>query len=214
LTSFLRVDLTPRHASSSRVKVANEAASLLYSEQEKEYKQAKLKAAKMLGAHVLPSNAEVADALDKIAEEREGEERKKNLVLKRKQALRIMESLREMHPRLTGSVWRGTAHKNSDIDIVAFSNNPEAVLRKLEQGNYKIVAKEWQSVTKHGEEIQTFHVHLKLSSNAEGEVTVRRLERLRLKEKCEIYGDVQTGLELNQLERLLETEPTRKFTPT
>jgi hypothetical protein len=200
--------------SRSRVKVANEAASLLYSEQEKEYKQAKLRAAKMLGVHILPSNAEVADALDQIAEEREGEERKKNLVLKRKEALRIMESLREMHPRLTGSVWRGTANKNSDIDIVAFSNNPEPVLRKLGQCNYTIVGKEWQSVTKHGEEIQTFHIHLKLSSNTEGEVTVRRLERFRLKEKCEIYGDVQTGLELDQLKRLLETEPMRKFTPT
>jgi hypothetical protein len=214
LTSFLRVDLTARHLSSSRVKVANEAASLLYSEQEKEYKQAKLKAAEMLGVHVLPSNAEVADALDKIAEEREGEERKKNLVLKRKEALRIMESLREMHPRLTGSVWRGTANKNSDIDVAAFSNSPEAVLRKLEHCNYTIVGREWQSVTKHGEEIQTFHIHLKLSSNIEGEVTVRRLERLRLKEKCEIYGDIQIGLELEQLERLLETEPARKFTPT
>jgi len=206
--------LIARHMSSSRAKVANEAASLLYSEQEKEYKQAKLKAAKMLGVHVLPSNAEVADALDKIAEEREGEERKKNLVLKRKEALRIMESLREMHPRLTGSVWRGTANKNSDIDVIAFSDRPEGVLRKLEHCNYKIVGKEWQSVTKHGEEIQTFHIHLKLSSNVDGEVTVRCLERLRLKEKCEIYGDVQTGLELEQLERLLKTEPTRKFTPT
>jgi len=214
MTSLLRVGLTVRNLSSSRAKVANEAASLLYTEQEKEYKQAKLKAAKMLGLHVLPSNSEVAEALDKIAEEREGEERKKTLILKRKEALQIMESLKETHPRLTGSVWRGTAHRNSDIDVVAFSNNPEAVLRKLEQNNYKIVGKEWQSITKHGEEIRTFHIHLKLSLNIEGEVTVRRSERRGAKEICEIYGDVQTGLEIDQLKRLLETEPTQKFTPT
>jgi len=208
------VGLSARHLSSSRAKVANEAASLLYTEQEKEYKQAKLKAAKMLGVHVLPSNAEVADALDKIAEEREGEERKKNLVLKRKEALQIMESLKEMHPRLTGSVWRGTAHKNSDIDVVAFSDNPQAVLRKLERSNYKITDKEWQSVTKHGEEIRTLHVHLTLPSGSQAEVIVRRLERVRVKEVCEIYGDVQTGLEIDELTRLLETAPTQKFTPT
>ena len=204
--------MTARHLSSSRGKVANEAASLLYTGQEKEYKQAKLKAAKVLGTHILPSNAEVADALDRIAEEREGETREKNLVLRRKEALQVMESLGEMHPRLTGSVWRGTAHKNSDVDVVAFSNSPENVLRKLEQNNYKIVDKEWQSVTKHGEEIRTFHIRLKLPSNIEGEVIIRRLERLRVKEICEIYGDVQTGLEIDQLERLLETEPARKFT--
>jgi len=206
--------LTARHSADSRAKVANEAASLLYTEQEKEYKQAKLKAAKMLGLHVLPSNAEIAAALDQIAEEREGEEREKNLVLKRKEALEIMESLKENHPRLTGSVWRGTAHKNSDIDVVAFSDNPEAVLRKLQRSNYKITSKEWQSVTEHGEEIRTFHVHLTLLSNNEVEVIVRSLERIHVKEVCEIYGDVQTGLEIDELTRLLETAPTRKLTPT
>jgi predicted nucleotidyltransferase len=206
--------LTARRLSSSRVRVANEAASLLYTGQEKEYKQAKLKAAKMLGVHILPSNAEVAGALDNIAEEREGEERRKNLVLKRKEALQIMKSLRKMYPRLTGSVWRGTAHKNSDIDVVAFSDNPEAVLEKLERSNYEITDKGWQSVTKRGEEIRTFHIHLTLSSSSEVEVIVRRLERKRMKEICEIYGDVQTGLEIHQLARLLETTPAQKFTPT
>lgn len=214
LSLFLRVGLTAKHTPSSRAKVANEAALLLYMEQEKEYKQAKLKAAKILGMRVLPSNAEVAEALDKIAEEREGEKRKKNLVSMREEALQIMKFLEDTHPRLTGSVWRGTAHKNSDIDIVAFSDNPDTVLRKLERSNYKIAKTEWQSVTKHGERIRTFHIHLTLSLGIDAEVIVRSTERMRVKEMCEIYGDVQTGLDIQQLQRLLNTAPTQKFTPT
>ncbi|MGD8507086.1 MAG: hypothetical protein PVF15_10545, partial [Candidatus Bathyarchaeota archaeon] len=53
-------------------RVAREAALLLYTAQEKEYKQAKKRAAENLGARALPSNSEVARELDAIAEEREG----------------------------------------------------------------------------------------------------------------------------------------------
>ncbi len=206
--------MTAKHTSSSRAKVANEAALLLYLGQEKEYKQAKLKAAEMLGVRILPSNAEVAGALDKVAEEREGEERKNRLVLMRQEALQMMKLLQSTNPKLTGSVWRGTAHKNSDIDIVTFSDNPHIVLRKLEQSNYKITRTEWQSVTKHGEKIRTFHIHLALSSGNEAEVIVRSTERKHVKEICETYGDVQTGLDTQQLQRLLKIAPTQKFTPT
>jgi len=199
---------------SLKVKVALEAALLLYSGQEKEYKQAKLKAAKTLGARVLPSNAEVADALDSVAEEREGEERKRRLVSMREEALQIMKLLQDMHPALMGSVWRGTAHKNSDIDIAAFNDNPDTVLQRLEQSDYRITKTEWQSVTKQGKKIQTFHVHLTLPSGNKAEIIVRDPERLKIKEKCEIYGDVQTGLNTQQLQQLLKTNPTQRFTPT
>ena len=63
-----------------RKRVAQEAAELLYSQQEKEYRQSKLRAAKNLSVNILPSNAEIADELDRIAEEKEGKSRKKRLV--------------------------------------------------------------------------------------------------------------------------------------
>jgi valyl-tRNA synthetase len=206
--------LTGKQAANLRKKVANEAALLLYLGQEKEYKQAKLRAAETLGARALPSNAEVAEALDTIAEDREGEGRKKRLVLMREEAHRIMKLLQDMCPVLTGSVWRGTAHKNSDIDIVAFSDKPNVILQKLEKNNYRITKTEYQSITKHGEEIRTFHIHLTLSSGIEAEIIVRGTERMHKKEKCEIYGDVQTGLNIKQLQQLLKTAPTQKFIPT
>jgi hypothetical protein len=64
-------------------RVAREAATLLYFGAEKEYKQAKLKAAKTFGVHFLPTNLEVALELDRIAEEKEGSARKERLVLMR-----------------------------------------------------------------------------------------------------------------------------------
>ncbi|MBX5327229.1 MAG: nucleotidyltransferase domain-containing protein [Candidatus Bathyarchaeia archaeon] len=198
---------------SLRDKVAREAALLLYQGQEKEYKQAKIEAAKMLGARMLPSNSEVAVMLDKIADEREGEERKKRLVTMREEALQIMKFLQDMHPVLIGSVWRGTAHKNSDTDVVVFHENPNVVLRMLNQNNFNIIKTEWQTVTKHGEKIQTFHIHLTLPSNNKAEIIVRDPERIGRKEKCEIYGDVQSGLNVQQLQRTLKTMPTKKFTP-
>ena len=206
--------MTAKYRFSPRVRVANEAALLLYVGQEKEYKQAKLRAAETLGVRVLPSNAEVAEALDRVAEEREGEERKKRLVAMRKEALEIMKLLRKMHPLLTGSVWRGTARKGSDIDIVVFNDNPEEVRRELEKACHKIIKTEGQTVTKQGQKLQTFHIHLLLPSNNEVEIIVRGLERMHVKEPCEIYGDVQTGLNMGQLEQLLEINPTQKFTPS
>ena len=62
-------------ASDLKRKVAREAATLLYFGAEKEYKQAKTRAAQTLGTNFLPSNLEVALELDKMAEENEGENR-------------------------------------------------------------------------------------------------------------------------------------------
>src|SRR4030042_1294952 len=71
-----------------KTKVAREAAVLLYFGTEKEYKQAKLKAAKTLRTNFLPTNLEVALELDHIAEENEGVARKQRLVQMREGALK------------------------------------------------------------------------------------------------------------------------------
>ena len=64
---------------SSRKKVIREAATLLYDGVEKEYKQAKLKAAETYGLHYMPTNLEVALEIDRIAEEKEGAAREERL---------------------------------------------------------------------------------------------------------------------------------------
>jgi len=197
-----------------RNRVAQEAALLLYTSQEKEYKQAKKRAAETLGARVLPSNFEVAEELDRIAEEREGAQRKELLLRMRREAREIMEALEEFNPRLVGSVWRGTSRQNSDIDILTFSQEHIQVLNQLQKHNFKAESSEWRSVTKEGRKESSFHIHVILPSGDETEVVVRSLNYLGKSERCETYGDVKTGLSLNQLTKILKENPLQKFVPT
>jgi len=197
-----------------RKRVAREAAALLYTSQEKEYKQAKKRAIKTLGVRILPSNLEVAEELDKIAEEREGQSRQERLLQMRKEALQIMEFLKDFHPKLIGSLWRGTARQNSDIDIVTFSSVPETILAQLQKSNFKIAKTEWLAVTKMGKKESSFHIYLALPSGNDVEVVVRSPERMNRVERCEIYGDVVTGLNYHQLQKILKENPLQKFVPT
>jgi len=200
-------------ASSVRRRVAREAAVLLYTEQEKEYKQAKRRAAQTLRVRVLPSNLEVARELASFVEETEGPTRLERLVQMRREALQIMDALRSFRPRLVGSVWRGTAHKNSDIDIQAFSADPTPVLAQLARSNFHIAKTEWRSVTKRGKKEASYHIHIALPSGNKAEVAVRTLEKMSQKERCEIYGDTVTGLSYPQLSRILSENPLRSFVP-
>lgn len=197
-----------------RRRVAREAAVLLYTSQEKEYKQAKSRAAQTLGMRILPSNAEVAEELDEIAEEQEGSSRRERMSQMRKEAFQIMGVLKVFHPRLVGSVWRGTAHRNSDIDIITFSSDHNAVLDSLVKGSFKILRTEWCSVTKRGKKESSFHIYLVLSSGNEVEVVVRSPEKMSFLGKCEIYGDVVKGLSYSQLQRVLKENPLQRFVPT
>lgn len=202
-----------KQLSNLRRRVAREAAILLYESQEKEYKQAKTRAAQTLGVRILPSNLEVAEELDRIAEEKEGPPRQKQLVKMREEALQLMEALRQFHPKLVGSVWRGTAYKDSDIDIVTFSSDTELVLDALQKSGLRVTGSEWRSVTKHGQGEASFHIHLLLSSGEEAEVVIRSPEKINQTVRCEIYGDEITGLTYSQLRKVLKERPLKKFLP-
>jgi len=204
--------LRDKSSASVKGRVAREAALLLYTLQEKEYKQAKQRAADTLGTRMLPSNREVAEELDNVADEMEGSARRERLTQMRRDALSVMVVLGDFHPRLVGSVWRGTAHKNSDIDIEAFSSDTEIALERLKQ-SLNVRRAEWQSVTKgHGSET-ALHIYLVLPSGNEVEVIVRGPEKMNETERCEIYGDTIKGLNMHQLRRVLMENPARKFVP-
>ncbi len=190
--------------------MAREAAALLYTSQEKEYKQAKNRAAKTLGVQILPSNLEVAEEIDKIASETEGSSRKGLLLQMRKDALQIMKVLRDFHPILIGSVWRGTANRKSDIDIAVFSQNPETVLLQLQKKGFKA---ESCSVTKGSKAESSFHIYSILPSGNEAEIVVRIPNKQDVLNRCEIYGDIVTGLNYSQLQRVLEENPLKRFLP-
>jgi hypothetical protein len=197
-----------------RKRIAREAASLLYFGVEKEYKQAKLKAAKIVKSKFLPTNLEVALELDKIAEENEGSARKERLIQMRKEALKLMKILKAYKPLLIGSVWRGTICHDSDVDIVVYHDEPEDILKILKQNNLKIMQAEWVAVTKKGKRKGSFHVYAELPIKEKAEIKIVQSLEAFMKEKCEIYGDEITGLSVQKLEKLLKENPTQRFVPS
>jgi len=196
-----------------RNRIAREAASLLYFGDENEFKQAKQKAAETFKCKFLPTNLEVAIEFDRIAEENEGPEREKRLIKMRKEALKIMNLVKAYNPILIGSVWRGTIHRESDIDIRVYHDDPKEALKALERSDYKIVRTELVTVTEKGQKKTSFHVYLESFTKKRIEIIVRNSEELNRKEKCDIYGDEITGLNLKQLERILEENPAKRFLP-
>lgn len=196
-----------------RHKIAREAATLLYLGVEKEYKQAKFKAAKTLGVHVLPTNLEVALELDKIAEANEGPARKERLIQMRKEALKIMTILKAYGPLLIGSVWRGTIRQGSDIDIALYHDVLEEIPSILKKNGIKISKTEWTTATKKGKPEASFHIYAETSPKQITEIVVRSSEEAGQKRKCEIFGDELKGLNIQELKTLLEENPTQKFIP-
>jgi predicted nucleotidyltransferase len=190
--------------------VAREAAKLLYFGYASEYKQAKERAAENLGLTVLPSNYEVALELDQLVKEIEGEEREKLLKMMRITALNVMRAIKEYDPCLVGSVWRGTVKRKSDIDITLYTkdwNMVEEILSK----KFQILGTEETKYLLRSQPRTSHHIRLKVSG-FDVEVVVRRPED-REKEYCEIYGDIKSGLRVEELEEIMEKDPLRRFVP-
>ncbi len=199
---------------SSRQKVAREAAALLYFRLEKEYKQAKMRAAENLSVRVLPTNLEVALELDKIAEETEGPSRTERLIQMRKDALEIMKILKAYCPILIGSVWRGTIRPGSDIDIAAYGDAPDEIIVLLKANGLKILKTEAVSVTKLGKIEASFHIDAETSSQEQAEIVIRNFEEAGRKRKCQVFGDEIKGLRIQELEKLLKNCPSKRFVPS
>lgn len=195
-----------------RERVAKEAARLLYTGASEEYKHAKEQAARSLGLDAMPSNYEVAVELDLLADQFEGEERKKMLLKMRNEALAAMRALAGYSPRLMGSVWRGTARKGSDLDIDVYSDRPEEVESMLSHTGYVVDRSEEVVVNKGGRTVRTRHLTIYLNE-FDVEVVVRPPEEKGKAERCEIYSDLKKGLGLSGLEKLMRSDPLRKFVP-
>jgi predicted nucleotidyltransferase len=200
-------------SSELKCRVAREAATLLYFGAEKEYKQAKTRAAETLGTHFLPSNLEVALELDKISEENEGSKRKEHLIEMRKEALSVMRLVGAYYPVLIGSVWRGTIRRGSDIDIAVYADEPQRVLDALKSQHIKKFRTSWTTVNKHGVTLASFHIFAETLGKNALEIVVRACDEKRKRRKCEIFGDEIKGLKPQELEKLLQDNPSQKFIP-
>ena len=152
--------------------------------------------------------------LDKIAEENEGPKRKERLIQMRKEALVIMQLLGGFCPVLIGSVWRGTIKQGSDIDIAVYADDPEKIVNALKAGGVQILKTGWTNVNKRGTTLESFHVYAETQAKHGLEIVVRSREEAGKKRKCETFGDELKGLNLKELEKVLETNPTQQFIPS
>lgn len=136
-------EFPPRTVRRSRLDVAAEAARIMATEGQKNFRAAKQKAALRLGMSsrlALPSNKEIESALRDYLGFFGGEQHSRHLGVLRDTALFVMRKLESFYPRLVGPVLEGTADSHSCISLHLFSDPPEAVASHLnEQGvNYRM----------------------------------------------------------------------------
>src|SRR3954470_8098073 len=148
-----------------RRQIALLAARLMYEREEKEYFTAKRKAARQLGLDYkyrpgdLPSNAEIRDQIQSLAQFYEGARRNEHLREMRLAALRLMRRLSAFRPRLIGSVLTGHVRKGSDIDLHVFSNSESAVTSVLDDERLPYTVQH-KRVIKPNEERVFTHIHV------------------------------------------------------
>jgi len=118
--------------------IAAEAARIMVTQAQFNYRIAKQKAAQRLGAGAntaLPSNLEVENALRAYQEFYGGEQHFDHLKKMRRIALRVMQSLELFQPRLVGPVLDGTADEHSRVSLHLFNDPPDAVaIHLLDKG--------------------------------------------------------------------------------
>jgi hypothetical protein len=110
--------------------IAAEAARIMVTQTQFNYRIAKQKAADRLGIGMrtaLPSNVEVESALRAYQEFYGGQRHISHLQYMRKIALRVMRSLELFSPRLVGPVLEGTANEHARVSLHVFNDPPDAV---------------------------------------------------------------------------------------
>lgn len=191
-----------------RRQIAWEAARLMYWRQESEYYRAKMKAAKRIcrgwvKPNDLPSNAEIRDQVQMLANLYEGDKRRENLREMRLEALRVMKMLTNFRPRLIGSVLTGHIRSGSDIDLHVFSDSVEAVVHELEREGM-VFDVERKRVRKHGEERTFVHIHVR--DRFPLELTVYPSDKAHYVWKSSITGKAMERLSIAELEQFLARE--------
>lgn len=112
-----------------RENIANIAARLMAEDGIEDYAQAKRKAARQAGAvdaRQMPTNDEIDLALARYREVFQ-HGHSAHLRELRQLALEVMQELAAFNPHLTGSILRGSAGRNADIQLQLFCENPKSI---------------------------------------------------------------------------------------
>jgi len=188
----------------------------MYARDESEYFTAKRKAARECGVDYryrpkdLPSNREIRDQIQVLADLYEGEARHAKLTQMRLDALRLMRKLRRYRPHLIGSVLTGHTRTGSDIDVHVFTDSVSAVTAILDEEHLHYHV-EQKRIVKHEEERVFTHVHvddrhpIELTVYAAGQVnfpfrssiTGKRIERASIDELEDLLRRTDPGIDLD-----------------
>jgi predicted nucleotidyltransferase len=183
------------------------AARLMYDRDCSEYFTAKRKAARQLGVDPrgkpgdLPTNAEIRDEVQRLADLYEGDSRQRDLRAMRLAAYRMMRTLEVYRPRLIGSVLTGHVRRGSDVDIHVFADNVARVADLLlaEQIPHDV---ERKRVRKFGVETVYTHVHAR-RDGLEFELTVYPEDKAHYAFKSSITGKAIERASLPELKQHL-----------
>src|SRR5688572_6910309 len=192
-----------------RRQIALLAARMMYSREEKEYFTAKRKAAKQMGVEYrfrpkdLPSNAEIRDQIQALANLYEGEKRHDHLKEMRLEALRMIRLLNGFKPHLIGSVLTGNVRKGSDIDLHVFCDHLSAVTTVLEENNLPFTIQH-KRIVKFGEERTYTHLHV--SDRFDFELTLYPEDKLNYRFKSSITGKAIERASIAELEQFLREQ--------
>jgi len=193
-----------------RKAIAVDAARMKYEGIEKEYFNAKRKAARRHGVNFkhqpqdLPTNKEIKDEILRMAAIFEGDERFVRLEEMRRVGLRVMKILHNYHPKLIGSVLKGHIRKNSDIDIHVFSNSIAAITMLLAENQLEY-AVEHKEVIKNNERQEFIHVR-SVVDGYDVEMSLYSSDKKNFPFKSSITGDTMEFATIAELEILLLPE--------
>lgn len=181
--------------------VVNLAAELMYFGGVKEYLTAKRMASKQLGINIFPSNTEIRDAVDRLADLHEPN-RGENLQQMRRTALEVMEILKEFHPRLIGSVLSGTIKSTSDIDLHVFAEEYEEIMRVLDEHGLEY---EFEMVTtrKNNEMVDFPHIYIEKDGYTV-ELSVYEPTEMRKRQRSSITGKPMEYAGIAKLRKMLK----------
>jgi hypothetical protein len=130
-TAFERLSTrSNRKLSQTRREIAAEAARIMATQSQNNFRLAKNKAAERLGIRTraaLPSNVEVEAALREYQGFYGGAQHINHIQKLREIATRVMRSLESFCPRLVGPVLEGTANKHASVSLHVFNDPPDAV---------------------------------------------------------------------------------------
>jgi len=192
-----------------RRQIAWEAARLMYSREVTEYYTAKQKAARRLckgwvKPADLPSNAEIRDQVQSLTRLNEaGAGATDRLLEMRLRATWWLRKLAPFHPKLIGSVLKGSVREGSDVDIHVFAANVHSLTILLDDlgVGYEL---ERKRIQKNGE--QRVYTHLHVKDTFPVELTVYAPSLLGFRFRCSITGKPIERIGLNELERLIAIE--------